>query len=587
MSHVYTEDMNKSDIEIAREAKLRPVGEIASRMGIPSQYIEEYGKYKAKVDWRLLKSPELPAARAKYVNVTAISPTPLGEGKTTTTVGLVQGLGALGLEAVACLRQPSMGPTFGIKGGAAGGGYSQIVPMEDFNLHLTGDIHAVSAAHNLCAAAVDARIYHESRWPPSYLEKQGLKMLNIDGCRPALGRVVDMNDRALRRVLTGLGGEGDGPLRQGRFDISVASEVMAILALASDLGDLRKRLGRMIAAYDKKGRPLTADDLGVGGAMTVLMKDALKPNLMQTLEGQGSFVHAGPFANIAHGNSSVMADLLAARYTGFVVTEAGFGSDMGMEKFFDIKCRASGMKPDAVVVVATVRALKSHGGGPAVVPGKPLPACYREENLGLLEAGISNLVAHLGIVKQFGVPAVVAINAFPTDTQAEWDLLREEALKAGAADAVVTRHWEKGGPGAADLACAVEKAAYTGGNFRLLYPDSAGLAEKIETIAAKVYGADGVDYSPGVREELDRLQNAGFGTLPVCMAKTQYSLSHNPALKGAPKGWRLPVREVRLAAGAGFICPLCGDITTMPGLPSRPSFMDIDIDENGTVRGLF
>ena len=579
--------MSKSDIEIAQAAVLEPIKGIASKMGIPSQYVEEYGTYKAKIDWRLLREKDIPKPRAKYVNVTAISPTPLGEGKTTTTVGLVQGLGVLGRAAAACLRQPSMGPTFGIKGGAAGGGYSQIVPMEDFNLHLTGDIHAVSAAHNLCAAAVDARIYHESRWSSSYFEKLGLKILDIDSSRPVLGRVVDMNDRSLRHVLTGLGSREDGPLRQGRFDISVASEVMAILALALDLKDLRKRLGRMIVAYDKKGRGLSAEDFGVAGAMTVLLKDALKPNLMQTLEGQGSFIHAGPFANIAHGNSSIMADLLAVRYSDYVVTEAGFGSDMGMEKFFDIKCRTSGLVPDAVVLVATVRALKSHGGGPAVVPGKSLPACYREENLGLLKAGLSNLTAHLGIVKQFGVPAVVAINAFPTDTQPEWDLLKEEALKAGAFDAVVTRHWEKGGEGAADLAAALEKAVRYPGKFTLLYPDDLGLAKKIETIAKNVYGADGVDYSPGVREELDRLEDSGYGTLPICMAKTQYSLSHDPALKGAPKGWRLPVREVRLAAGAGFVCPLCGDISTMPGLPSRPSFMDIDVDEDGTVKGLF
>jgi formyltetrahydrofolate synthetase len=578
--------MNKSDIEIAQEAELRPIREIASKMGIPSQYVEDYGTYKAKIDWRLLNAPELPKARAKYINVTAISPTPLGEGKTTTTIGLVQGFGVIGRNAAACLREPSMGPTFGIKGGAAGGGYSQIVPMEDINLHLTGDIHAVSAAHNLCAAAVDARIYHESRWSASYFEKLGLKVLDIDPSRPGLGRVVDVNDRSLRHILTGLGSREDGPLRQSHFDISAASEVMAILALASSLADLRQRIGRMIVAYDKKGRGLSTEDLGVAGAMTVIMKEALKPNLMQTLEGQGSFIHAGPFANIAHGNSSIMADLLASHYTDYIITEAGFGSDMGMEKFFDIKCRASGLVPDAVVLVATVRALKSHGGGPAVVPGKSLPACYKEENLELLKAGISNLRAHLGIVKRFGVPAVVAINAFPTDTQAEWDILREEALKAGAADAVVTRHWEKGGEGAADLAKAVEKAAETPGNFRFLYPDNMELTKKIETIALNIYGADGVDYSFGVREELDRLQDSGFGSLPICMAKTQYSLSHDPSLKGAPKGWHLPIREGRLAAGAGFVYPLCGDISTIPGLPSRPSFMDIDVDEDGRIRGL-
>ena len=579
--------MNKTDIEIAQAANLRPIREIALKMGIPAQYTEEYGIYKAKIDWRLLKEQVLAPAKAKYINVTAINPTPLGEGKTTTTVGLVQGLGAIGRDAIACLRQPSMGPTFGIKGGAAGGGYSQIVPMEDFNLHLTGDIHAVSAAHNLCAAAVDARIYHESRWSPSYFEKLGLNMLNIDSSRPVIGRVIDMNDRSLRHVLTGLGSLEDGPLRQSHFDISVASEVMAILALSLDLADLRQRLGRMIVAYDKKGRALSADEFGVAGAMTVLLMEALKPNLMQTLEGQGSFVHTGPFANIAHGNSSIIADLLGIRFSDYVVTEAGFGSDMGMEKFFNIKCRSSALIPDAVVLVATVRALKSHGGGPAVIPGKSLPACYKEENLELLKAGISNLAAHLSIVRRFGVPAVVAINAFPTDSEAEWELIRNEAVKAGAEDAVITRHWEKGGEGAADLARAVEKAAIKKKNFKLLYPDNMGLAEKIETIARDVYGSDGVDFSPGIRQELDKLEDTGFGKLPICMAKTQYSLSHDPLLKGAPKGWRLPIREVRLAAGAGFVYPLCGDINTMPGLPSRPSFMDIDVDENGRVMGLF
>jgi formyltetrahydrofolate synthetase len=583
----------KSDIEIAQGAVLQNITGIAARMGIPPEAVENYGKYKAKILSRLLKDPALPPVRARYINVTAISPTPLGEGKTTTTVGLVQGLGYLGKSAAACLRQPSMGPTFGIKGGAAGGGYSQVVPMEDFNLHLTGDIHAVSAAHNLCAAAVDARIYHESRWSGSYFEKLGLRRLDVDPYGVQIGRVVDMNDRCLRQVLTGLGDKAGGPLRQSRFDITVASEVMAILALARDLKDLRGRIGRMVTALDRKGRPLTAEDFGVAGAMAALLRDAVNPNLLQTLEGQGAFVHAGPFANIAHGNSSVIADLLAVRFADYVVTESGFGSDMGMEKFFDIKCRVSGLTPDAVVLVATVRALKSHGGGPAVVPGKPLPKEYGAENPELLRAGLSNLKAHIGIIRRFGIPAVVAINAFPADTQAEWDLIREEAVKAGAADAAVSRHWAEGGAGAADLAGAVEKAvdgraaAPSGTGFRFLYPLEASLTEKIETIASEVYGAEGVDYGEGVRESLGRLEDQGFGKLPVCMAKTQYSLSHDPRLKGAPRGWRLPVREVRLAAGAGFVYPLCGDISTMPGLPSRPAFMDIDIDEDGNVRGLF
>jgi formyltetrahydrofolate synthetase len=574
-----------SDIEIAQKAELLPIREILKNLGIPEDRTEQYGVYKAKLDWKLAREPL--SRPARYIDVTAISPTPLGEGKTTTTVGLVQGLGLLGRKAVAALRQPSMGPTFGVKGGAAGGGYSQVVPMEDFNLHLTGDIHAVAAAHNLCAAAVDARIYHESRWSAAYFEKLGLRRLSIDPYSVNIGRVVDMNDRALRNVLVGLGDKADGPPRQTRFDIAVASEVMAILALAQDMTDLRARLGRMILAADAQGAPLSAEDFGVAGAMAVLLKDALKPNLLQTLEGQGAFVHTGPFANIAHGNSSIIADRIAAQYADYVVTESGFGADMGMEKFFNIKCRASGMAPDAVVLVATVRALKSHGGGPSVTPGKALPAAYRRENLELLKAGLSNLRAHIGIIRRFGVPAVVAINAFPTDTPAEWDLIKAEALAVGAAEAEVTRHWEQGGEGAGDLARAVERAAAAPRSFRLLYPDSAPLAEKIETIAGEIYGAAGVDYAEGVRDRLDTLEAQGCGRLPVCMAKTQYSLSHDPRLKGAPAGWRLPVREIRLAAGAGFVYPLCGDITTMPGLPSRPAFMDMDIDAEGVIKGLF
>jgi methylenetetrahydrofolate dehydrogenase (NADP+)/methenyltetrahydrofolate cyclohydrolase/formyltetrahydrofolate synthetase/formate--tetrahydrofolate ligase len=576
-----------SDIEIAQAAKPLPVSALASRMGLPPERVEEYGKYKAKIDLRILRDPDLPPCRAKYINVTAISPTPLGEGKTTTTVGLVQGLGYRGKTAAACLRQPSMGPTFGIKGGAAGGGYSQVIPMEDFNLHLTGDIHAVAAAHNLCAAAVDARLYHESRWSAAYLEKQGIRKLDIDPYGVEIGRVLDMNDRSLRNILVGLGSRSDGPLRQSRFDIAVASEVMAILALAVDMGDLRARLGRMVVARDRQGKLLSAEDFGVAGAMAVLLREAVKPNLLQTLEGQGAFVHTGPFANIAHGNSSIVADLIAGRYADYVVTESGFGSDMGLEKFFNIKCRVSGLVPDAVVLVVTVRALKSHGGGPAVNPGKPLPRIYREENLELLKAGLSNLRAHIGIVRRFGVPLVVAINAFPTDTGAEWELIRRESLAAGALDAAVTRHWALGGEGAADLADAVETATRQPKKFHPLYGEDESLAGKIEIIARDIYGADGVDYAEGVREQLDALEDQGYGNLPLCMAKTQYSLSHDPRLKGAPKGWRLPILGVRLAAGAGFICPLCGDITTMPGLPSRPAFMNMDIDGDGNVKGLF
>ncbi len=575
-----------SDIQIAQAARIEDIRTIADRIGLPSRWLEPYGSAKAKIDWRMLRDPSSPAPRAKYVDVTAISPTPLGEGKTTTSVGLTQALGYLGRTAVATLRQPSMGPTFGIKGGAAGGGYSQIVPMEDINLHLTGDIHAVGAAHNLCAAAVDARIYHESRWGDAYFEKQGLAKLHPDPYAVAIGRVVDMNDRVLRHVITGMGELGDGPMRQSRFDIAVASEVMAVLALATDMADLRARLGRMVVAYDLKGKPLTAEDFGVAGAMAALLRETLKPNLLQTLEGQAAFVHAGPFANIAHGNSSVVADLIATRHADYVVTESGFGADMGMEKFFDIKCRVSGLRPDAVVLVATVRALKSHGGGPAVVPGKPIADAYKREDLELLRKGLANLRAHLAIIRKFGVPAVVAINAFPTDTEAEWDLIREAAAKAGAVETAVSRHWSLGGEGAVDLARAVEKACALPADFGFLYPLEAPLRAKIETLASEIYGADGVDYSAEAAETLDRFEENGYGGLPICTAKTQYSLSHDPALKGAPRGYRLPIREVRLSAGAGFVYPLCGDMTTMPGLPSRPAFMGIDVDADGRISGL-
>jgi formyltetrahydrofolate synthetase len=574
------------DIVIAQEANIVPIEEIAGRYGIDASFLEPYGKYKAKARIGILASlPE--KAKAKYVDVTAISPTPLGEGKTTTTVGLAQGLGALGVKAACAIRQPSMGPTFGIKGGAAGGGYSQIVPMEDFNLHLTGDIHAVSAAHNLCAAALDARIYHEGRWSDDFFAKQGMRKLRIDPYSVLWHRVLDMNDRALRNIVSGLGDLDDGPMRQTGFDIAVASEVMAILALATSLRDLRERMGRIVVALDKDGKPVTTEDLGVAGAMTVLMKDALNPNLMQTLEEQLAFVHAGPFANIAHGNSSVLADMIACRTADFVVTESGFGADMGMEKFFDIKCRASGLVPDAVVIVATVRALKMHGGGPKVLPGKPLSGAYTEENTDLLRKGLCNLEAHIEIARKFGVPAVVAVNSFPTDTQVEHDIIKEAAVKAGAEDAVVARHWAEGGEGALELAKAVKKACERLSSFKPLYPLDLSVKGKIDIIAREVYGADGVDYSPESEGEIGAFESMGYGKLPICMAKTQYSLSHDPAVKGRPKGFRLPIRNVRLSAGAGFLYPLCGEISTMPGLSSRPGYMDIDIDvETGKIQGL-
>lgn len=573
-----------SDLEIAQAAVLRPIVEIARSVGLEEDDLEVYGKLKAKVH---LDVRERLAARsnAKYVDVTAITPTPLGEGKTTTTIGLTQALGALGYRATAAIRQPSMGPTFGIKGGAAGGGYSQIVPMEDFNLHLTGDIHAVSAAHNLCAAAIDARLYHESRWSEAYFEKIGLRKLNIDPYSITWNRVVDMNDRALRHIISGLGDLDDGPIRQAGFDIAVASELMAILALATSLADMRARIGRIVIGTDTKKNPITTEDLGVAGAMTVLMKDALMPNLLQTLEEQPAFVHAGPFANIAHGNSSVVADQIGIKLGDFLLTESGFGSDMGMEKFFDIKCRASGLIPNVVVIVATVRALKMHGGGPKVVAGRALDKAYTEENLPLVERGAANLETHVRIARKFGIPVVVAINSFPTDTPAEWAAVREAALRAGAFDAVVAHHWAEGGAGAQALAEAVARAAEEPADFHFLYDVEQPIKEKIEILAREVYGAEGVDYSAEAEEKLKLYTDLGYDRTPICMAKTHLSLSHEPSWKGVPHGYRFPIRDIRASMGAGFLYPLAGEMSTMPGLSSKPSFMNIDIVD-GKVVGL-
>jgi methylenetetrahydrofolate dehydrogenase (NADP+) / methenyltetrahydrofolate cyclohydrolase / formyltetrahydrofolate synthetase len=576
-----------SDIEIAQAAVIRPIAQVAKSYGIDEDSIDFYGKYKAKVHLDFLTKNQALPKRAKYIDVTAITPTPLGEGKTTTTVGLTQGLGRIGKKAIAAIRQPSMGPTFGIKGGAAGGGYSQIVPMEDFNLHLTGDIHAVSAAHNLCATALDARMYHEGRWSDAFFEKQGMSKLNLDPYQVLWRRVMDMNDRALRNVILGLDGVENGPLRQSGFDIAVASEVMAILALSKDLADLRARIGRIVVGIDKSGKAVTTEMLGVAGAMTILLKDALNPNILQTLEEQLAFVHAGPFANIAHGNSSIVADLIAVKIGDYVVTESGFGADMGFEKFVDIKCRNSGAFPDAVVIVATVRALKMHGGGPKVSPGKSLAKEYTEENVELVKKGVANLVAHLNIVAKFGVQAVVAINAFPSDTEAEWAIIKEAAIKAGAVDAVVTRNWAEGGDGAVELAKAVVKAAEMPSGAKPLYPLELSIKDKIDTIAREVYGADHVAYSPEAEKAIDKFSSLGYDKLPICMAKTQYSLSHDPLLKGAPRGFEFPVNDVRLAAGAGFVYPLSGEINTMPGLSSKPGYLGMDIDpKTGRISGL-
>ena len=576
----------KSDLQIAQEAKLKPITQIAAEAGINKDELEPFGAWKAKVNLDILERlKDRPGG--KYIDVTAITPTPLGEGKTTTDIGLTQALGVLKKKVMTCIRQPSQGPTFGIKGGAAGGGYSQIVPMEDFNLHLTGDIHAVGAAHNLIAAAIDARMMHERNNSDVAWEKKGLKKLNINPYSITWNRVVDVNDRELRHIAVGLGGKGDGFPRESGFDITVASELMAILALATDLKDLRERIGKVVIGYSWDKEPVTTEDLGVAGAAAVLMKDTVKPNLMQTLEGQPAFVHAGPFANIAHGNSSIIADRIALKLSDYVVTESGFGADIGMEKFFDIKCRYSGLVPGAVVLVATIRALKMHGGGPKVVAGKPLDPVYKKENLDLLEKGCANLVANIEIARKFGVPVVVALNMFADDSPAEIDLVKKAAREAGAFDAVPTDHWAKGGSGATELAEAVVAACEEPSDFKFLYPLDWSIEKKIETIATKIYKAAKVEFSPLAKQQIATYEKSGFGKLPICMAKTHLSLSHDPAVKGAPTGFTLPVREVRASVGAGFIYPLCGEMRTMPGLPSVPAFMGIDLDEDGHVVGLF
>jgi formyltetrahydrofolate synthetase len=578
-----------TDLDIAQAAELKPITEIANAVGLGEDDLDLYGKHKAKVHLDVLERlADRP--NGKYVDVTAITPTPLGEGKTVTTIGLSQALNHIGKDVVTCIRQPSQGPTFGIKGGAAGGGHSQIVPMEDFNLHLTGDIHAVSAAHNLLAAAIDARILHEDQLSDARLERTGIPRLDIDPYSLTWNRVLDVSDRALRNVMTGLGDKLDGRPRETGFDISVASEVMAILALTTDLRDLRERLGRVVVGMSKAGKPVTAEDLKCAGAMTVLMKDALMPTLMQTLENTPAFVHAGPFANIAHGNSSIIADQIALKLVpdGYVVTESGFGADCGMEKFCDIKCRYSGLAPDCVVLVATVRALKMHGGGPKVTPGRRLHRAYREENLDLLKEGVSNLQACIAVARQFGIPVVVALNRFTPDTDAEVDFVRNAAIEAGAEGAFTSDVWAKGGAGGAELAEAVAAACEKPSDFQFLYPLDMSIKDKIHTIATKVYGAKDVDYAPAAEAKIKLYTELGYDGLPINMAKTHLSLSHDPLLKGAPKGFTLPIRDIRASVGAGFLYPLCGEMRTMPGLPSLPAFTNVDIDlDTGKVVGLF
>ena len=577
-----------SDLDIAQAAKLKLIVEIADLLGLGEDDLDLHGKYKAKIHLDVLdRFKDRP--NGKYIDVTAITPTPLGEGKTVTTVGLSQGLNYIDKKVLTVIRQPSQGPTFGIKGGAAGGGYSQVVPMEDFNLHLTGDIHAVGAAHNLLAAAIDARIMHEDRLSDEQLAEMGLRRLDIDPYAITWNRVVDVNDRALRNVIVGLGTKWDGRPRESGFDITVASEVMAILALTTGVKDLRQRLGKIVVGTDKKRNPVTAEDLGVAGAMTVLMKEALMPNLMQTLENSPAIVHAGPFANIAHGNSSIIADMIGLKLVsdGYLVTESGFGADCGMEKFFDIKCRYSGLVPNCVVMAATIRALKMHGGGPRVVAGRPLDAAYQEENLELLGKGVENLKANINIARQYGVPVVVAVNRFTADTDAEVELVRQAALDAGADDSVESNVWAKGGEGGAALAEAVVKACEKPSDFKFLYPLDIPIKDKIETIATKIYGASGVDYTSQAEDKVRLYTRLGYDKLPLNMAKTHLSLSHNPAWKGVPKDFIVPISDIRASVGAGFLYPLLGEMRTMPGLPSRPVFYDVDIDESGRTMGLF
>lgn len=616
-----------SDIDIAQAAKLKPIVDLAEELGLERQELELHGDHKAKISLdvleRLKDRPD-----GKYVLVTAVTPTPLGEGKTTTTVGLCQALGAhLNERVFTCIRQPSQGPTFGIKGGAAGGGYSQVIPMEDFNLHLTGDIHAITAANNLMAAAIDTRLLHEDRQSDEALfrrllpigddgkrvianafrirakrlgidlddidqlsdeDRRRLVRLDIDRDSITWRRVMDTNDRFLRSITIGQGENESEYQRQTGFDITVASEVMAILALTTDLADLRARLGRMVPCVSTSGEAITADEMGVAGALAVLMKDAIKPTLMQTLEGSPVFVHSGPFANIAHGNSSIIADRIALKLADYVVTESGFGADIGMEKFFDIKCRYSGLVPNVVVLVATVRALKMHGGGPKVTAGGSLDSVYREENLELVRAGTANLQHHVRNALKFGVPVVVAVNAFHTDTDQEHEIVLKAALEAGAVEAVVTQHWALGGAGAVELAEAVRRTAEKPTNFDYLYPLEASIRDKIQTICTEIYGASGVEYSALAEEQIERYEALGLSDLPICMAKTHLSLSHDPSLKGVPKDFVVPIREIRASAGAGFLYPLAGKMMTMPGLPTRPAYFDVDLDlESGRVVGLF
>ena len=553
-----------TDIEIAQSVKLRHINEIAEKAGIPEEYLELYGRNKAKIDLSLLKDSS--RKDGKLILVTAMTPTPAGEGKTTTTIGLADGLARIGKNVMVALREPSLGPVFGVKGGAAGGGWAQVVPMEDINLHFTGDFHAIGAANNLLAAMLDNHIY------------QG-NALNIDPRRITWHRCVDMNDRQLRFVTDGLGGRVNGVPREDSYDITVASEIMAVLCLAKDITDLKERISRIIVGYTYKDEPVTAGDLKAAGAMTALLKDALKPNLVQTLEGTPAIVHGGPFANIAHGCNSVIATRMAMKLGDYAVTEAGFGGDLGAEKFLDIKCRYAGLKPDAVVIVATVRALKMHGGKAKTE--------LNTEDLEALGKGLPNLLRHVSNIKNvYGLPAVVAVNRFPTDTDAEIDLVIEKCKELGV-NTVLSNVWAEGGKGGMALAEEVVRLCESENDFRFSYETELSIEEKIEAIAKKVYGGDGISVLPAAKKQIDRLTELGYGNLPVCIAKTQYSFSDDPTKLGAPEGFKITVKNVRISAGAGFIVVLTGDIMTMPGLPKIPAAEKIDVDENGKITGLF
>ena len=556
----------KSDIEIAQEAKARPINEIAGALGIPEKYIENYGPYKAKIDYRYYNDALKDRPDAKLVLVTAINPTPAGEGKTTVTIGLADALNRLNKKAMIAMREPSLGPVFGVKGGAAGGGYAQVVPMEDINLHFTGDLHAIGAANNLLAAMLDNHIH------------QG-NALRIDTKRITFRRAVDMNDRQLRNIVDGLGGKPDGTIRQDGFDITVASEVMAVFCLANDIMDLKERLARIIVAYDLDGQPVTAGQLKAQGAMAALLKDALKPNLVQSLEGTPAFVHGGPFANIAHGCNSVIATKMGCKLADYMVTEAGFGADLGAEKFVDIKCRMSGLRPNAVVLVATIRALKYNGGVPK--------AELNNENLEALNKGIPNLLKHIeNITTVYHLPAVVAINKFPSDTAAELELVENKCRELGV-NVALTDVWGRGGAGGEALAKEVIRLSEGRSTMEFVYDTNLPIKEKIEAIAARVYGADGVEFAPKALKEMKNLESLGYGNLPVCMAKTQYSLTDNAKLLGRPRGFKISIRDITASVGAGFLVALAGDIMKMPGLPKVPAAEKIDVDENGSISGLF